>query len=124
MSINGSEYAKGLGVHSYSSVEFNLDGRFSRFETFIGVDDEVGSNGSVLFIIVADNWPLVYRPVGPAGRGDTLENKKPGPATELGGRWPWLLVAVKGQMNQSRKASCSSWMCCMIQRFMSRSMSG
>ncbi len=49
LSINGSTFTKGLGVHAQSEVVVGLDGTCSQFSSSIGVDDEVGTNGSVVF---------------------------------------------------------------------------
>jgi hypothetical protein len=55
LTINGTTYAKGLGVHATSSLTYNLGGSYSSFQSFIGIDDEVrGSNGSVVFRVLAD----------------------------------------------------------------------
>lgn len=54
MSIQGREYGKGVGVHAPSEVLLDLAGRCSRFQTDIGVDDEVGDAGSVRFRVLAD----------------------------------------------------------------------
>lgn len=51
LTIGGQVFAKGLGVHAFSSVTYDLGGRCSRFTTQVGVDDEVGSRGSVVFEI-------------------------------------------------------------------------
>src|SRR5207248_6315580 len=50
----GVTYAKGIGVNSRSGLEYDLGGVCSRFQTTIGVDDEVGSSGSVIFEVFAD----------------------------------------------------------------------
>ena len=52
--LNGTTYVKGLGVHSFSGVEYRLGGIAARFQSDIGVDDEVGANGSVVFQVLAD----------------------------------------------------------------------
>jgi len=49
ITINGSQYQKGLGVHAYSEVVYDIGGQFSTFISDIGVDDEVGNRGSVIF---------------------------------------------------------------------------
>jgi alpha-galactosidase len=54
LTLNGATYTKGLGVHSYSEVRYALNGQCSTFEAVIGVDDEVGSLGSVVFHVVVD----------------------------------------------------------------------
>jgi len=37
--LGGREHPKGLGVHSYSLLEYDLGGQFARFEAVIGLDD-------------------------------------------------------------------------------------
>ena len=54
MAIGGVGYAKGLGVHAASEVRYALDGAFSRFIADVGVDDETGNNGSVVFQVYGD----------------------------------------------------------------------
>ncbi len=56
LSIAGMQYHKGLGAHAYSNVKllFRKPTDFRSFEAFVGVDDEVGKNGSVLFRVIAD----------------------------------------------------------------------
>jgi glucose/arabinose dehydrogenase len=55
MTLNGVSYTKGLGVHASSDITYNLvGGNYTRFTSDIGVDDEVGSNGSVVFQVWAD----------------------------------------------------------------------
>ncbi|TWT33997.1 Soluble aldose sugar dehydrogenase YliI precursor [Posidoniimonas corsicana] len=54
ITLNGQVYAKGLGVHAYSEVAYDLNGAFQRFVSDIGVDDENAPNGSVVFSVLAD----------------------------------------------------------------------
>ena len=58
ITLGGIAYPKGLGVHANSEQVFDLGGRFSRFLADVGVDDEVGSNGSVVVEVWADNTRL------------------------------------------------------------------
>ncbi len=58
LTLNGTNYAKGLGVHAFSGVEYRLGGIASRFQSDIGVDDEVGANGSVVFHVLADGTEI------------------------------------------------------------------
>jgi hypothetical protein len=37
--MGGREYRKGLGVHSYSRLEFDLGGEYTRFQATIGLDE-------------------------------------------------------------------------------------
>jgi hypothetical protein len=56
--IGGVSFAKGLGVHANSDVRYTMNGRCSTFSARVGVDDEVGSNGSVIFRVYADGVKL------------------------------------------------------------------
>jgi hypothetical protein len=54
ITLNGTTHAKGLGVHASSDVRYDLNGAYSTFISDVGVDDEVGSRGSVVFQVYAD----------------------------------------------------------------------
>ena len=54
ISIRGTTYAKGLGVHSTSQVVFNLAGAYTTFLADLGIDDETNGGGSVVFQVLAD----------------------------------------------------------------------
>jgi alpha-galactosidase len=54
LTLNGKTYTKGLGAHAFSGLEYRLGGIASRFQSDIGVDDESGANGSVVFHVLAD----------------------------------------------------------------------
>ncbi len=58
LSLNGTTYAKGLGVHARSEILYALDGLCTTFTAVIGVDDEVGPNGSVTFEVWGDTERL------------------------------------------------------------------
>ena len=53
--LDGVTYAKGLGTNSNSSVSLNLAGSYSTFISDVGIDDEVGSKGTVKFQVWGDN---------------------------------------------------------------------
>lgn len=56
ITLNGVTYAKGLGVHAHSSLTYNLaGGGYTRFKSDVGMDDEVGAGGSVVFQVYLDN---------------------------------------------------------------------
>ncbi|HKY35899.1 MAG TPA: NPCBM/NEW2 domain-containing protein [Polyangiaceae bacterium] len=55
LTLNGTAYSKGLGVHGASDVRYDLAQKYERFLASIGVDDEVGSSGSVVFQVFADS---------------------------------------------------------------------
>ncbi len=52
--INGVTSIKGLGAHAQSQLEYDLDGQYARFRASVGMDDEVGSGGSVRFRVFVD----------------------------------------------------------------------
>lgn len=58
ISLNGTEYSRGLGVHANSAITYNLGGKYDRFLSDIGVDDEVGNAGSVIFTVTLDGKQL------------------------------------------------------------------
>ena len=54
MSLGGTTYSKGLGVHADSEVTVALGGAYKTFLADIGVDDEVEDRGSVVFQVLVD----------------------------------------------------------------------
>ncbi|EHR61217.1 glycoside hydrolase family 97 catalytic domain-containing protein [Saccharomonospora cyanea] len=62
LTIGGTTYAKGLGVHAPSSVELYLGGACTRLTAEVGVDDEVGDQGSVSFEVRGDDEQLAVTP--------------------------------------------------------------
>ncbi len=58
ISIRGTTYSKGLGVHAASDLKYNVAGTCSTFISDIGIDDEVAPNGSVIFQVWADGAKL------------------------------------------------------------------
>lgn len=58
MSIGGTTYEKGLGVHAPSVVTYFAGGDCTRMSAFVGVDDEEGGEGSVAFEVWGDGERL------------------------------------------------------------------
>jgi len=54
MVVGGTAYPKGLGTNSVSRVEVYLGGQCTTFSTWVGVDDEVGDDGTVTFSVLTD----------------------------------------------------------------------
>jgi hypothetical protein len=54
LTLNGTTFAKGLGAHAFSDVQYALGGSCSTFNATVGVDDEVGTLGSVVFQVFVD----------------------------------------------------------------------
>ncbi|NGO07187.1 cellulase family glycosylhydrolase [Streptomyces sp. HC44] len=94
LSVGGTTYAKGLGVHANSQVRVYLGGGCTRFTATAGVDDEVGDNGSVSFQVIADGRSLATTPV--------LYGSDAGAAVDVdvtGARWLDLLVDGDGDVS-------------------------
>jgi alpha-galactosidase len=58
ITLGSVTYPKGIGVNSRSGADYDLGGICSRFQATIGVDDEVGSSGSVIFQVFADGMEI------------------------------------------------------------------
>jgi len=58
LTLNGKTYARGFGTHASSEMRYSLQGtdgaECTRFTADIGVDDEVGDRGSVVFQVYLD----------------------------------------------------------------------
>lgn len=63
LSVNGNLYAWGIGVHANSSLTFDVGGNWSKFESVVGIDDQAGKGGSVVFQVLGDGKELYRSPV-------------------------------------------------------------
>ncbi|TDU89268.1 alpha-glucosidase (family GH31 glycosyl hydrolase) [Kribbella voronezhensis] len=54
ITLDGTQYAKGLGTHAPSSVSVRLGGNCSTFTAKVGVDDEMEDRGKVSFKVAVD----------------------------------------------------------------------
>ncbi|MGH9630263.1 MAG: NPCBM/NEW2 domain-containing protein [Bryobacteraceae bacterium] len=63
LTLGATTYVKGLGVHAASDVRFLLGGSCSTFEADVGVDEEVGGAGSIVFEVWGDSTRLYQSPV-------------------------------------------------------------
>ena len=52
--IGGVTYKKGIGTHAVSEIDFLLNKAWDRFTSYVGVDQEVGTLGSVEFSVLTD----------------------------------------------------------------------
>jgi alpha-galactosidase len=57
LTINGTTYAKGLGVHAVSEISYYLGRACTTFSSSVGIDDET-ANGSVVFQVFADGTKI------------------------------------------------------------------
>jgi hypothetical protein len=61
LTLNGVNYAKGLGAHANSEIMYSLEANCSRFQAVVGLDDEIDTQtqwGSVVFQVFADGVSL------------------------------------------------------------------
>ncbi|MCB9891471.1 MAG: NPCBM/NEW2 domain-containing protein [Planctomycetes bacterium] len=58
--IGGRAFAHGVGSHAASRLTVKLGGGTERFTAWVGVDDEVGERGSIVFQVLGDGKTL-YR---------------------------------------------------------------
>ena len=91
LALRGQVFDHGLGVHSPSAQTFALPGGYSRLTATVGVDDEVGGRGSVVFQAYLDGR-LVYRSPVLTGRSAPL----PVTVGVTGGRSLRLVVTGAG----------------------------
>ena len=63
IAINEVDFSKGLGVHARSELRYNLAGKYELFRSFVGVDDEVGMRGSVVFQVWLDGVKAFESPL-------------------------------------------------------------
>jgi alpha-galactosidase len=71
ISIGGTTFAKGIGVHADSAVGVYLGRSCRTFSAQVGIDAEVGSNGSVRFAVYGDGRLLGYTVVKSGGQPPT-----------------------------------------------------
>ncbi|WP_457033459.1 NPCBM/NEW2 domain-containing protein [Kitasatospora sp. P5_F3] len=62
LTLNGTTFAKGIGVHADSDLEFVTGGKCSSFSATVGIDDEISGYGDVTFSVVADGVTLWTSP--------------------------------------------------------------
>jgi hypothetical protein len=51
-------FPKGLSMHAYTQLEYNLGGKYKEFKTYLGVDPRVGAESKARVTIEADNKEL------------------------------------------------------------------
>jgi alpha-galactosidase len=71
LSIGGTAFAKGIGGHADTAVHVHLGRACRTFTAQVGVDGEVGTNGSVRFAVYGDGRLLGYTAVKTGGQAPT-----------------------------------------------------
>lgn len=54
LTLNGRVFRRGIGVHSYTELAFELDAPFESFAATIGIDDSVRPRGDVVFRVLGE----------------------------------------------------------------------
>src|SRR5206468_120547 len=60
LSIGGQSFTNGLGTHAASEFILDVGGRAESFSAMVGVDDEVGKQGSVVFKVLGDQGKVLW----------------------------------------------------------------
>ncbi|SHM09775.1 NPCBM/NEW2 domain-containing protein [Actinacidiphila paucisporea] len=100
ITLQGTVYAKGLGVHAPSDVAYYTAGKCTTLTATVGVDDEKkNSKGSVEFQVVADG-----KQVADSGVLTNADGSRPLTADVTGAQEVHLLVTDGGDGNDSDHA--------------------
>ena len=54
LSLGNKKYTNGIGVHAIAEITYDIDGKFSKFVSLVGINDEASSKGSVVIQIIGD----------------------------------------------------------------------
>jgi hypothetical protein len=57
--LDGTQYAKGLALHSRTRLVYRLPGQFRRFQAVVGIDDRVRPQGNVRLVVRGDDRVLL-----------------------------------------------------------------
>jgi hypothetical protein len=63
LTLAGTPYKRGMGVHADSDLVFRLRPEYKRFTATVGVDDEVKEGGSIEFSVLVDDRTVAKSPV-------------------------------------------------------------
>lgn len=69
LTLGGRSYERGLGVHSFCQLSYDLGGEYAFFLATVGIDDAVGDQGDATLTISADGKPLA-EPMRLTGAGE------------------------------------------------------
>lgn len=68
-------YGKGISMHAYTELEFDLRGKFKEFKTVMGVDSRIGTNSQAKVAIYLDGSLKFNEPVGSKVRPIVMDVK-------------------------------------------------
>lgn len=101
ISIGGFKWGSGLGMHAPASATVALDDRFDVFRALIGVDDEAGDAGSVVFEVWLDGVKKYASP--------TLKGNMPPIAIEIPVENAKLMRLAVQATSDGNKGDSASW---------------
>lgn len=58
MTLGGTTYDSGLGLHSFCELTYNIEGQYAKFVSTVGIDDAVRPAGDAALAILGDGKPL------------------------------------------------------------------
>ena len=64
LQLKGEVFSKGLAIHAYTELTYNLDGKYKKFEAVLGMDDVVGGDGQPRVRIEGDGRELFGQTIG------------------------------------------------------------
>ncbi|HEV8062952.1 MAG TPA: NPCBM/NEW2 domain-containing protein [Gemmataceae bacterium] len=71
LQVKGEVFTKGLAIHAYTELTYNLDGKYKKLEAVLGMDDVVGGDGQPRIRIEGDGRGLFGQTVS---RKDDRQN--------------------------------------------------
>jgi hypothetical protein len=63
LTVNGKTYAEGIGSHAPAELQFELDGRVTRFTCLLGADADGGPSNEITYYIKADDKQVFESPL-------------------------------------------------------------
>jgi hypothetical protein len=61
--IDGETFAKGVSLHAYTELEYDLNGKYKEFRAVLGVDDQVGGNSKALVTVECDDTKVFSKEI-------------------------------------------------------------
>jgi NPCBM/NEW2 domain len=58
LQVHGESFSKGIAMHAYTELTYNLDGKYKKFEAVLGMDDVIGGDGQPRVRIEGDGREL------------------------------------------------------------------
>lgn len=69
--LGGKTYARGLGLHSFAELTYDLNGQYGRFVVTVGIDDAVRPRGDATLVFLGDGKEL-GKPIRLTGKDEPV----------------------------------------------------